>query len=164
MPIPFPTYPIINGLMYSFASIEAFFNGFPIAGIVSINYKSSLKPGIARGTGAQKMGRTIGDHDADCDFEMYLLDAMAFIATLGNAGGFGFGVGEFIVRVGYQEIFSEVPMPPTLDVILGARVTELAASNQQGTDPSKRKFTTDVMDVLHNGVSIVPPKPGIAAI
>lgn len=163
MPIPFPKYPIINGLMYSFASIEAFFNGFPVAGIVSINYKSSLKPGIARGTAATKMGRTIGDHDADCDFEMFVLDAMAFIGTLG-AGGYGFGVGEFIVTVGYQEIASEIPLPVVVDTIIGGRVTELAASNQQGTDPTKRKFTVDVMDVLHNGVSIVPLKAGVAAI
>lgn len=166
MAIPFPRYPLINGLMYSFASIEAFFNGVPIIGITSINYKSSLKPGIARGSAPQKLGRTRGDQDADCDFEMYKLDAMAFLGIIGafpGSQGVGFGEGEFMIKVVYAESTSRVPMPPVLDIIKGARITELSGSNAQGTDPTKSKFSCDVMDVLHNGVSIaVANKVGLA--
>ena len=154
MPIPFPTYPLINGHRYSWASIEAFFKGVPILGIKSINYKSSLKAGTVRGTAPQKIGRTRGEQDADCDFEMLKLEAMAFIGILG-AAGVGFGETSFQIKVAYSENLPGVfPQPVIVDSINGVRIEELAASNAEGTDASMMKFTCSAMDVLHNGVSI----------
>lgn len=154
MPVRSPTYPLINGHKYSWSSIEAVFGALPILGIKSINYKSSLKAGTVRGTLPQKIGRTRGEQDADCDFEMYKLEAMAFISTLG-ANGYGFGEVSFPITVSYSELASLPPQPPVTDMIVGVRIEEIAHSNAEGTDPTTVKFTCSCMDVLHNGVSIV---------
>lgn len=155
MPI-FPQYPLINSHRYSWASIEAYFNGLPILGIKSINYGSSLKAGNVRGTAPQKIGRTRGEQDAKCDFEMLKLEAMLLITTLG-AFGFGFGESAFDIIVQYSELTSPIPMPVITDTILGVRIEEPSNDNSEGTDPTMMKFTTNVMDVLWNGVSIAFP-------
>lgn len=156
--MPFPGYPLVNGHRYSWVSINAVFGNvpIPILGIKSINYSSKLTPGKVRGTAPQVIGRTRGEHDAAGDFEMLRLEWELFKAQLG-IGGMGFGETSFPIVVQYAEVVIPVPSPVITDTILGCRITENAASNQEGTDPSMVKCTLDVLDVLWNGASIALP-------
>lgn len=156
--MPFPGYPLVNGHRFSWVSIYAEFGNvpLPIIGLKSINYSSKLTPGAVRGTAPQKLGRTRGEHDAAGDFEMLRLEWELFKAQLG-IGGMGFGEVAFPIIVQYAEVLTPIPSPVVTDTILGCRITENAAANQQGTDPSTIKCTLDVLDVLWNGVSIAFP-------
>ena len=157
--IPGLAYPLINGVRYSFASIEAFIDDVPVLGIASLNYSSKLAPGIVRGTSPVKLGRTIGEEDHTCDFEMYRLEWNFLLARLAAQGLGGFGAAAFSIQVNY----AESPLAPvTTDQIIGNRVTEAAANNQKGSDPTMVKLTTDVMTVLWNGLPITPPQRGLA--
>jgi len=144
MPI-FPlSYPLINGHRFSFASIEAVFNGIPFVGFKSINYSQELEPGDVFGSRPQKIGRTRGKANASCDFEMYRLEWENLKTTLG-IGGVGYGETPFNITVTYAE--QSFGGPVITDLIEGVRVTKVEFSNQEGTDPSTVKITCNVMRV-----------------
>lgn len=150
MPLPI-SYPLINGHRYSFASIEARFNGIPFIGFSAINYKPSMKAGMVYGSRPQPIGRTRGKVEFTFDFEMYRLEFEVLKATLG-AGGIGFGETPFDTVVQYAEI----PLYPTVitDTIFAARIEEVDLSNADGTDPSKVKCTCSALGISLNGVPI----------
>lgn len=143
-------YPLVNGHRYSFASIEARFNGLPFIGFSAINYKPSLKAGMVYGSRPQALGRTRGKQEITFDFEMYRLEFELFKATLGLAG-VGFGETSFETIVQYSE---GALQPVVTDTILSARIEEVDLSNADGTDASKVKCTCSAMNILLNGVSI----------
>ena len=145
-------YPLVNGHRYSFASIEAIFNGIPFIGFSAVNYKASLKAGMVYGSRPQPIGRTRGKAEFTFDFEMYRLEFELFKATLGIAG-VGFGESPFDTVVQYWEAFQ----PVTTDTILSARIEEVDLSNADGSDPSKVKCTCSCMGILLNFVPIAVP-------
>jgi hypothetical protein len=145
-------YPLVNGHRYSFASIEAIFNGIPYIGFSAINYKPSLKATMVYGSRPQALGRTRGKQEHTFDFEMYRLEFEIFKATLG-IGGVGFGETPFDVVVQYAETLQ----PVTTDTIISARIEEVDLSNTDGTDPSKVKCTCSVMQILLNFMPIAIP-------
>lgn len=146
-------YPLINGHRYSFASVEAQFNGLPILGIKSINYSPELIPGKVYGSAPQKIGRTRGKEDSSCDFEMLRLEFENLKETLGQQGvGFGETPFDIIVQ------FAELPSSPVVtDTIVGFRIGKPEASNADGTDASMIKVSGDPMRVLLGGVPIATP-------
>jgi len=147
------SYPEINGHRFSFASVEAQFNGIPTLGITSINYKPSLSPGKVYGSAPQKIGRTRGKEDSTCDYEMLRLEHENLIESL-VATGLGYGEDAFEIIVQ----FAELPNSPVVtDTIVGFRITDVDFSNQDGTDASMAKVTGDPMRVLPGGRQIVTP-------
>jgi len=152
MPAPIP-YPLIQGHRYSFASIEALFNGLKILGFTSINYEDSLEPGKIWGSRPQKIGRTRGKQDPKAEVEMLKLEWEQFKLTLG-AAGVGFGEASFNIIV----VYAEQPYAPvTTDTLIGCRITNVKDASQDGTDASKVTLTIDPMTILHNGVPMVTP-------
>jgi len=152
MPAPIP-YPLIQGHRYSFASIEAVFNGLKILGFTSISYEDSLEPGKVYGSAPQKIGRTRGKADPKCEVEMLKLEWEQFKLTLG-VGGVGFGETAFDIVV----VYAELPYAPvTTDTIVGCRITNVKDASQDGTDPSKVTLTIDPMTILHNFVPMATP-------
>lgn len=144
---PVVLYPLINGHRYSFASIELTANFLPFVGIKSINYSQELEPGDVYGTGSNKIGRTRGKANASCDFEMYRFEWENLKVTLGR-GGIGYGEQPFNITVCYAEAaILGIPQPVITDLIEGVRITKAEFSNQEGSDATTVKLTTNVMRV-----------------
>lgn len=148
-------YPLINGHRYSFASVEAQFNGLPILGIKSINYSPELMPGKVYGSAPQKIGRTRGKEDSSADFEMLRLEFENLKETLGfQANGTGFGESAFDIVVQYAELPNS---PVVTDTLIGNRITKVDLQNADGTDASMAKCTIDPMRILLGNMSIATP-------
>lgn len=143
-------YPQINGHRYSFASIEATFNGISTLGITSINYGDKLNPGKVYGTAPQVIGRTRGKNEPTADFEMLKLEFENLRQTLGpNGDGNGYGETPFDITCAYTESIGT-----TTDTVYQARITGADASNTEGTDATKMKVTLDPLRILLNGATI----------
>jgi hypothetical protein len=153
MPGPI-SYPLVNGNRYSFVSIEAVIAGLPVLGISSINYSDKLDPGIVKGTSMNILGMTAGDRTMTCDIEMLRLEWDNLLSSLTAIGLGGYGLAFFDIFVSYSEATAAAL---TNDSILGCRITEAAASNQKGTDPTMIKLTIQPTSVLMNGSPIAPP-------
>jgi hypothetical protein len=159
MPIPSVAYPLINGHRYSFASIEADFNGRKVLAITEINYKPSLKGTTVYGSTPHPLGRTRGKVENTWSAKMARLEFEVFKSTLGVPGtGMGFGETAFDIVVQYSELLQ----PVTTDTILGARIEESDLSNTDGTDPSMVNLTGSCLGILLNGALIcIPDKVGL---
>jgi hypothetical protein len=154
-----PSIPLVNGIRYSFASIEIMLPsiGKRYVGFNSINYEDLLDPGKAWGTSQMKIGRTAGKHDPSADMEMFLQEADDFMQALSATGGDnallkGAGVG--LIPFGISVAYSEVGSPTITDVIEGARITNISKKRGQGTDALVTSFKLDVMRIKHNGLYI----------
>lgn len=153
MPVVNPPYPLINGHRYSFASIEARFNGIPIIGFKSLNYSDELQPGDVYGSRPQILGATRGKQKSTCDFEMYRLEFEVLKQTLG-LGGIGYGETRFNIVAQ----FAELPTSPVMtDTIVGVRIAKVELSNQDGTDPSTVKVTGHVLRIELGDKPIATP-------
>ena len=158
MPVPSILYPLINGHRYSFASIEANFNGQTILGITEVSYKPSLKGTVVYGTTPHPLGRTRGKVENTWSAKMYRLEFERLKLTLGVLGQ-GFGENPFDIVAQYSELPSQ---PVTTDTILGARIQEADLSNADGTDASMVNLTGDCLGILLNGALIcIPDKVGL---
>lgn len=138
------SYPDINGHRYSFASIEATFNGLLFAGFTEISYGNSLAPGDVYGTSSNKLGRTKGKQDSKCSFTMYKSEFENLRLTLG-AAGVAYGETPFNITVTYFEL-GQVPIT---DLIEGIRIVEDEdmPGSSDSAEPSKVKVTCNVMRV-----------------
>jgi len=154
MPLLVP-YPLINGHRYSFASVEALFNGIAYLGISELNYKPSLKAGMVYGSRPQPLGRTRGKQEHTVSFKMYRLEFELFKATLVNINGAGIGFGETPFDI--VATFAELGQPVTTDTIVSARIEEADLSNADGTDASVVNVTCSCMQILLNGAPIALP-------
>lgn len=142
-------FPLINGNRMDFSSVDIIVAASRMRGIKSIDYSQSLTPGKVRGTGAQKLGRTRGEHDADASLEIYMEEFGDLVQLLGAGGIVGYMEANFDVIVTYAEF----PSSPVQTVnIHGARMIKHEQQAQQGSDPLTMKLSLDVMYVLINGV------------
>lgn len=152
-PIP---YPLINGHRYSFASIEARFNGIAIIGFKSLNYDDSLEPGEVYGSRPQLLGATRGKQKASGDFEMYRLEfelLKASLAAIPTGLGLTPSFGEPYFKI--VATYAEAGQPVVTDTLHGVRIKKAASGNTDGTDASLIKCDLFVTRVELGGVSIV---------
>ncbi len=77
---------IINGVHWSWQSVEVSANGLVLPGVKSVNYKDSLTPGKVRGTSPIWIGYTDGQYEADGDIEVFRIQHEAFKSALGGPG------------------------------------------------------------------------------
>ena len=138
------SYPLINGLRYSFASIECTINGDKFLGFKSINYDDGLKPGVLYGTTPVPLGRTKGKYEAKGDLEVYRLEAQAILDALATGGKYFYEV-PFTLTVQYSETDTD---PVTTDNIYGVRLEAASASNSEGSDPTAIKFTLSIIQPI----------------
>ena len=151
-------YPLINGSLFSWSSVEFKPNGIPFRGFKSINYKRTRDRPKVWGNHPDPLGKVVGKNDYTCDAEIYLAEWLVLLTSLSLQGP-GWGDQFFPIFVSYkQNAFTTIQ-----DVILGATVDEVDASQQEGTDPLVRKVTFNPVKILFNGIDdvqvplVVPP-------
>lgn len=143
------SYPQVNGHRFSYASIAARFNDQDYIGFKSINYKTTLKPGVIRGTSPYKLGRTRGNVEHTCSVEIYKEEWDNLKESLGD----GFMEKVWSITVAYAEDGS----PTIQDDIQDVRITDVDDSHAEGTDGLTVKLELDPMNILYNGVSPLAP-------
>lgn len=141
--------PFINGVLYSWSSIEFFANGISIDGVKSINYNDGLDPGKPGGTGPTARGTTLGKHSAGGSIELFR-DAFE---DLKNTLGPGFYAIFFPVTVSYYE--------PSLGVVVDTIVPRLvkndSSNESSSSDGSSIKHDLCIVTpILWNGIPGVP--------
>jgi hypothetical protein len=102
---------LINGIHWSWQSVEIAANGIVLPGVKSMNYKDSMTPGKVRGTSAIWLGYTDGQYEADADMEVFRTQDEAFKLAL---GGIGFMQRRMVVTVTYFH----PELPPVVDTIV----------------------------------------------
>lgn len=139
-----PTYPLVNGNRYSWASVEIAVNNLRLKGVKELSFKNGLEPGEMRGTGPQKLGRTRGDLKPEAAITLYMQEFYALQAALGE--------GYMEVEFGIVASFSDRNQPIVTVEIIGCRIKSEDHSFSQGTDALTVKCDLDVMMVITNGV------------
>ncbi len=138
-------YPLVNGQKVSFASIEIKIGTLLLTGFTDLSYSQTLEPGIFRGTRAEKLARTIGEHNIEGSFTLVKDESLDLIASLGN----GYMQTPFDITNTYSEINSTTLMT---DVLTGCRITSEEDSHSQGTDALVVACDLDIMKMTRNGL------------
>lgn len=146
--MPMPTFPLINGRRFSFASLDCRVRGIPVVGIKELSYSDKLEPGAVRGTKAQSLGRTLGDYECDGSITIYREEFDALVAELGD----GYGGIAFDITAHY----ADEGQPTSTDEVRGCRIKNVENNPSQGTDPLEVKLDLDVMYILRNGKCLLP--------
>jgi hypothetical protein len=136
-------YPLINGHRYSWASATIKAQGLELIHIKEISYSHSLEPGAVRGTGAQKLGRTRGEYDAEGSMTLQREQW----DDLRNKLGDGYLEKSFPISVSY----AEDGLPVVTDELAGVRIKSVENSPSQGTDALEVSLELDVMYIIENG-------------
>ncbi len=137
------SYPLINGVRHSFASIELKLKEQIFIGFKSVNYSRTRSRTKVRGNHPDPLGKTQGENDYSADIELYLAEWNLFQEQLGA----GYGDVFFQVLVTY----SANGFDTIQDVINGCTLDSTEASQQQGPDPLVRKFDLSPLKILFNG-------------
>lgn len=147
--MPITKFPRVFGHFPDFSSITIFILGRPIFGVTEITYKTTREPGMVRGAGTRKIGRTRGEFNFEASMKMHKEDMEALRLALGP----GYMETEFNITVVYQ--FKGGTL--TTDKLFSCVITEDDASYAQGTDPLEVTIPLDVMDINYNGLSPIAP-------
>lgn len=142
--------PIINGHYYSFASIELRANGRLYYGIVRVNYRSRLAPGVILDNDGRKAGRTPGDVEHTCEIEMLQHEYQLLIEDLGPA----FGLARFDIQVTYAEEIKHSEnegdaLGVTTHTIVACRIVEPDLDAVLGTQPNTVRIALDPWTILY---------------
>ncbi len=141
-------YPLVQGERHDFAAIEVEiqtpdgprrFKGFK-----AVNYSIALEPGMVRGTGARKLGRTRGEATEDGSLEMY----RAEWDELRDALGDGYMRVSFDISVTY----GATGIRTTTDTLTGCRIKKVESSHSQGADGLAVKLDLDIMKIMEGGL------------
>lgn len=137
-------YPLINGSMFSYSSIEWKLNGLIFRGFKSINYSRKRDRPPQYGNSPDPLGKPVGKNTYTADGELYLAEFRNFVTQLGA----GYGDVYFTAYVTYTQ-----PGQITIqDQILGCTLDEVTASFSEGTDALSAKFALNPLKILWNGV------------
>lgn len=142
--------PFINGVLYSWSSIEFEGNGLDIEGIKAISYKDNLAGGEVMGTGSVARGSTLGKYKASGSIEIYRDAFDEFVLAIGGPG--------FYARFIKMSVSRFEPA-------LGVR-TDIIVPRIGGTDISDESSSSDgsttkhdlfiITPILFNGIPGVP--------
>jgi hypothetical protein len=137
-------FPLINGSMFSYSSIELNMNGTIFRGFKSIDYSRKRDRPPQYGNSPDPLGKPVGKNSYEATGEIYVAEFRNFVQSLGP----GYGDVYFQVTVTYQQNgFTTVQ-----DVILGCTLDEMSASFTEGTDALSQKFALNPLKILFNGV------------
>lgn len=141
-------YPLINGRKYDHSSAEIQAGNTIHTGISSISWTQSLEPGAVRGTRAEKLARTTGEHDAEGSLSMPLEDYAELIAELGD----GYMAQNFDIVVTYSNEGANV----TTVRLVACRISSEDGGSESGGDAAMVEVSLDIMRVETNGLKAVP--------
>lgn len=142
-------YPVINGNKFDFASIEAELAGGIFKGINELTYTDTLEPGIVRGTGPEKLARTLGEYDSEGSIVMYHQDFQDFLALLTNDGETGSMDTVFNITVSMSAPGGD---GTKTDRLIGIRLTSIEGGGSQGTDPLTVTGDLNIMRIERGGI------------
>ncbi len=143
MPTPI-SYPLINGVRHSFASIVLKVDGQEFSGFKSITYARHRERGVGYGTNPDPLFKTRGKNAYECEIEVYAAEFKAFMLEhFGN----GYGDKFFPIEVSY----AENGFPTQTDRIVGNTVDDSEGGGSEGTDPLTRKFKTSPIKIYFDG-------------
>lgn len=151
MALVLPSYPLINGTLPDWASVQ-FTAQLPdgsrsrIVGLKSLNYKVEQDPADVFGTSSIPIGQTKGTAKFSGDVEFYIQEFYALIEAIGD----DFASIPFTITPSYS-----VGNFTKTDTLVGARLISPESSNSQGADPLSRKFSLKMLNILWNGVQAV---------
>jgi hypothetical protein len=147
-----PAYPVINGYVPSYASVEVNLGGDTggtnLPGVKSISYKEALAMSRIYGNSVNPQGRTRGQLTASGSIEFYRDQWDAVIALLSGTGSWGFSEKQWTLNITY----AETPLTTACDVLIGVRFHSPDTSPAEGTEALTVKCEMDVMQVKWNGV------------
>lgn len=140
------TNPVINGNVFSWASVEVGVDGVDTPDFTEVNYKASQDIGKARGTGTRVKGTTAGESDGEGSFSMLKGQASKFIKQLGH----GFLKKKRIsLTVNYQDDGEDEIIT---DELISCRITNVEDNPKQGTEPLTTKFDIHILRMKLAGI------------
>lgn len=137
-------YPLINGSIYSWSSIELKIAGLIFRGFKSINRERMRDRPAIYGNSPDPIAKPVGKNSYTCDAEVYLAEWNNLMTQLGP----GYGDVFFPIYVSYVQN----GLATIQDQILGCTLDGTTVSEQEGTDPLVRKVTFNPLKILFNGV------------
>lgn len=145
----------INGNEYSWASVEARFNGAVTTAIKSIKYSDEIDGGEpVYGARRTPLGRTAGRYKVgDCSVTFYLSGWQQLLAELPN--GFADVRGTFTVSYREGDTIHT-------DVLEDVRIFGADQSAEEGSDPLEVESKLSVLRICHDGKYLVA-QPGETA-
>lgn len=139
------SYPLVNGVRYSFSSIKLTFNGKQVVGFKEISYKQTKEPSAVRGAHPQKLGRTQGELEEESSLTVYEEEWNELLDILGD--GYMDAVFDITVTYATNELVTRV----VTDKIFGAQIKGIDKSRSQGPDGLEVKLDLDVMEIHLDG-------------
>jgi len=146
-------FPAINGRRLSHASLEAKLAGALYTGFKSLNFDDSLTPGRVGGTHPVKEGATIGEYDANCNYEMLKQHAAVLRKALAALAddGLSYGTVLFDLFASYVEN-GDVH---TIEV-RQCRIMKIEDGSSQGPDGMTEKHTLFLTQpILRDGLPLI---------
>ena len=144
-------YPLINGVSYSFASIEfKFAGGPPIVAVLSCDYSIKRERKKTFGTNVNPLRKTRGKIDYSAKWKMALPEAYNLIAALGakdTRGNNAYGDVAWVSTVTY----SEDGFSTNVVTIEGNTLDTWENSHAEGVDEPVVEFETNPLLILLNG-------------
>lgn len=143
----------INGNQVSFADTTMSANGrdVSIGALKSVNFTSSLEPGLIQGNGTvYAAGKTAGNYTATADFEMLLSESRDFEADLTNDGETKPLTTDFDMQISYA--LPDESFTTTVN-LRGCRIKSRAVSAANGSDAIYMKYELVVMKVEIDGLA-----------
>jgi len=148
--------PLINGFLYSHASIRLRCAGLLITRLKEINYKQSAPPGKSYGTSVQKQGSTRGKLDGSTSLTIIRQEYNRLITVLNNLPGFppnsGYMYKPFELTVEWRENPSD---PILVDEIVGPFIfdEDFQNGNETSSDAATVKLMLDIKGVKPLGIA-----------
>jgi hypothetical protein len=143
------SYPDINGVRTSWASILLGVGGRTIPGVKSLNYKDVGEIPKIKGTTAVTIGRTRGTVDAEGDIEIYQEEWYDALALLTAAGQMGYMEPVWPITVSYAE---PIQLYKThTDRLVGVRFFGAEQSHSEGAEALTVKLQLSIVSILWDG-------------
>jgi len=133
--------PLINGVAYSWSSINFILFGVPVAGIVNIEYKKKQEKKNNWGAGTKPVSRGYGKEEADGSIEIYLDEWKKVIAAAPNRNPLS--IGWFDVPVSYGNSAADA----TRDVLRAVEFLEDPFNAKQGDTALTVKLPLIIADI-----------------
>ena|SRR5690348_3993599 len=168
MALPFAlSYPLVNGVRHSWASVAITAGGLPFGGVTEINYAPKLDAQYVRGAGPNPIATTTGLASMTADMTMLEEEFKLLMQTLGSpgliGGGAGFMTSFFDIEVTKSNEGYILGGMSTIIDTLQCRITEVSAAMQASSgDALVRKMTLLPITMRLNGASPFPNMPSLS--
>ncbi len=162
-----PSYPLLNGVRHSWASVQITAGGITIGGVQEMNYAVKLAAQYVYGAGPLPIATTTGVGSMTADMTLLEEEFRMLVLTLGSpgllGGGAGFMTSFFDIEVQKSnEGYIEGGLSTIIDT-LQCRITEATAAMKTNDGTALvRKVTLLPLTMRLNGASPFPNMPSLS--